>query len=112
MKVDGMVFAPIPKEGIDNSWNKTCESFRERFSDEPKYPKDKGNIRIGSLLKETMMPKPLNEFGGWLRFFLLLWWIHLISAGLQLVRKDLDLPDGNAGAAVCSRGQSGRAAAL
>ena len=31
------------------------------------------------------MPKALNEFGGWLRLFWLLWWIHLIAAGLQLV---------------------------
>ena len=41
-----------------------------------------------------MMPKPLNEFGGWLRFFLLLWWIHLISASLQLVNVTFFLVNG------------------
>ena len=31
------------------------------------------------------MSKPLNEFRGCLKFFWLLWWMHLISASLQLV---------------------------
>ncbi len=40
------------------------------------------------------MPKPLNEFGGWLRFFLGLWWVHLISASLQLVNVSFFLVGG------------------
>lgn len=40
------------------------------------------------------MCRPLNEFGGWLRFFLILWWIHLISASLQLVNVTLFLMEG------------------
>jgi uncharacterized membrane protein len=45
-------------------------------------------------LRKAIMCRPLNEFGGWLRFFLILWWIHLISAGLQLVNVTLFLVEG------------------
>ncbi len=69
----------------DNSWYESCEFFPARFSDKPRDLGDKNNTKIGKVLKEAMMRKPLNEFGGWLRFFSLLWWIHLISAGLQLI---------------------------
>ena len=40
------------------------------------------------------MPKPLNKFGGWLRFFLALWWGHLILACLQLVNISFYLMEG------------------
>ncbi len=68
MNVDGMVFAHNAEQ-------------------EARRPGSKA-------LKEAMMRRPLNEFGGWLRFFLILWWIHLISAGLQLVNVTLFLVEG------------------
>jgi hypothetical protein len=55
---------------------------------------DESNIKIRKVLKEAIMPKPLNEFGGWLRFFLALWRIHLISASLQLVNVSFFLVGG------------------